>query len=67
MKEKHTLEQTEWGVIPISYYRGCLITKLIGGYSIFGKKYLTPQEVDEVIDKNLKVIEKSILVTPEEK
>jgi len=37
MKEKHKLEQTEWGVIPIKNYRVFLVTKLIGGYSIFGK------------------------------
>ena len=63
---KHKLEEIEWGVIPIQNYRNCLVTKMIGGYGIFNHKCLTPQEVDEIIDANLKVIEQSI-VNPKER
>ena len=47
---KHELEKITWGVIPITYYRGCLVTKLIGGFEIFGQKVKTANEVDEVIE-----------------
>jgi len=59
-QQKHFLKQYEWGVIPIVNYRGCLITKLIGGYEVHGKKCLTEADVDEVINQGLAAIKKSI-------
>ena len=47
----HELEKIMWGVIPITVYRGCLVTKLVGGFEIFNTKVKTPQEVDAIIDK----------------
>lgn len=60
MSKKHFLKEYEWGVIPISNYRGCLVTKLIGGYEVHGKKCLTEDDVDNIIDSGLASIKKSI-------
>jgi len=56
----HELEGVVWGVIPITVYRGCLITKLIGGYEIWGTRCLTPQDIDQVIDKAGSILSESI-------
>ena len=47
-------------VIPIGFYRGCLVKKLIGGYEIFGQKVSTEKEVDEKINESLKHLQLSI-------
>ena len=47
----HELEKIKFGVIPITVYRGCLVTKLVGGFEIFGQKVSKPEQVDEIIDK----------------
>ena len=38
MESKHELEKVKFGVIPITVYRGCLVTKLVGGFEIFNTK-----------------------------
>lgn len=49
--EIHPLKKINWGVIPIENYRGVLVTKIIGGYTVLGKKAKTEQMVDDIIDK----------------
>jgi hypothetical protein len=46
---KHELE-TDWPFLKIRLYRGCLVSKVGDKYSIFGKTYDTPEEIDLVID-----------------
>lgn len=60
-QEQHPLTKVKWGVMGMVTYRGCIVSKLIGGYSYLSKKYLTPQEVDKAIDDNCNSIDKSIL------
>jgi len=62
MESKHELEKVSWGVIPITVYRGCLVTKLVGGWEIWGKRVLTTTDVDELIDKAGSIISESIPV-----
>ena len=50
----HYLETVKWGDILITNYNGCLVTKLIGGYSVFGRKVRTVYEVDGLIKDNQK-------------
>jgi len=59
---KHDIEKITWGVIPITVYRGCLLTRLVGGYEIFGQKVSKPEEVDAIIDKAGKSLNDSIVV-----
>ena len=47
MLNKHELDDLK-GVMN---YRGCLVYKIIGGYSVWGIKTTTPQGIDEIIDK----------------
>ena len=47
----HELEKIKFGVIPITVYRGCLVTKLIGGWEVWGKRVSTPDEIDQLIDE----------------
>jgi len=61
-QDKHPIENITFGIIPITVYRGCLLTKLVGGYEIFGTKCKTPQEVDLIIDKAGKSLKDSIVV-----
>lgn len=60
-KQPHPLTQIKWGVLGIATYRGCIVSKIIGGYSYLNQKYLTPELIDEAINKNCKVIDNSIL------
>ena len=60
MDKKHFLKEYQFGVIPIVNYSGCLVTKLIGGYEVHGKKCLTEADVDAVIDQGLAALKKSI-------
>lgn len=65
MKDKqHELDSVKWGIIPVTVYRGCLVTKIIGGFDIWGVKCYTGQEVDETIDKAGTILSESIY-TPE--
>jgi len=57
---KHPLEEVRWGVVPITVYKGVLVTRIIGGYSLFGKKCKTPAEVDAIIEQPLETIKNSI-------
>ena len=59
---KHPILEIEWGVIPVRVYRGCLLTRLVGGYEIFGERVQTPQQVDEVIDKASDHLKNSLTV-----
>lgn len=61
---KHPLDKMSWGVIPISTYRGCLITKDKDGYIIFGQKVSNPEDVDLLIDGAGEAIAESILKNP---
>ena len=58
--DKHPIEKINFGVIPITVYRGCILTKIIGGYEIFGTKCKTPQQVDEVIDNAGTILNESL-------
>lgn len=60
MENKHELENLLSAVMPCMVYRGCIVSKIVGGYSIFGHKVKTPLEVDEIIDSAKKVIGDSI-------
>ncbi len=60
---KHPLEEVKWGSIGLTNYKGCLVSKLIGGYSIFGKKCLTPADVDKVIENAAQSIKQSLTNT----
>lgn len=61
---KHELEKINFGVIPITVYRGCLVTKLIGGFEIWGNKVTTPDEVDSIIDNAGTILSESISNRP---
>lgn len=58
--EIHPLKKINWGVIPIENYRGVLVTKIIGGYTVLGKKAKTEEAVDEIIDKASETLLQSI-------
>ncbi len=60
-KEKHPLRSINFGVIPITVYRGIILERLIGGYKLFGKTCITEKEVDEIIDASLVSLENSIV------
>ena len=52
------------GLMGITNYRGCSVTKLIGGgYLIFGKTVESPFEVDELIRVAGEAIEKSLTIS----
>lgn len=48
-------------VICISNYRGCLVQKTKQGFNIFGQNASSQKEVDNVINKGLLSIQKSIV------
>lgn len=56
----HPLKKMSWGVISINNYRGVLVTKMIGGYSVLGQKVQTEEQVDEVIDAAAEKLNNSI-------
>ena len=58
---KHPLETADWGLMQIVNYKGKLVSKFIGGYSIFGIKCKTPEEVDKVIENAENGLEASII------
>jgi hypothetical protein len=61
---KHPLDQIKFGIIPITTYRGCLVTKIIGGYECLGKKSLTADGVDLIINEAEKDLHKSLKPLP---
>lgn len=61
MKEqRHPLEEKDWPLVSIINYRNCLVEKVIGGYKIWQRIVETPKEVDEIIDKGIEFLGKSI-------
>lgn len=58
--KNHPLENIKWGVIPVTCYRGRLVTKSKNGYWVSNKFCPTLKKVDEVINNAEKAIEKSI-------
>ncbi len=57
IETKHPLKNCKSGVIN---YKGTLVEVFIGGYEIFGKRVLTPEDVDKIIELGCESIEKSI-------
>jgi hypothetical protein len=57
---KHELETIEFGIIPVTNYRGCVVYKTESGYYIFNQEVLTPQDVDALIDLSLTTIQNSL-------
>jgi hypothetical protein len=52
------------GLMGITNYRGCLVSRMIGGgYLIFGKTVESPEEVDKLIKVAGEAIEKSLTTT----
>ena len=64
-ENKHPLDQIkpkDWGVMQMTNYRGCIVTKQVNGlYSLWGTHDLLPEGVDAMIDKSNQVIGKSIV------
>ena len=50
--EIHELKKIDWMKLPTTIYRGTLVTRYIGGYSVLGVLVKTPEEVDNVININ---------------
>lgn len=61
-KTEHPLKKINWGILGIVVYKGCIISKLIGGYSIFGIKCKNEDDVDEIINSAGKRLSESITV-----
>jgi hypothetical protein len=61
-REPHELDSRDFGVMGITVYRGCIVSKLVGGYSIFGQKVSKASDVDLAIENAGKAIEGSIRV-----
>jgi hypothetical protein len=57
---KHELEKIEFGIIPVTNYRGCVVYKTESGYYIFNQEVLTPADVDALIDLSLTTIQNSL-------
>jgi len=47
-------------VLPFFNYKGNVVEILVGGFKIFGKKCLTIEQVDDVIEESKKNLQKSI-------
>jgi len=60
-ESKHPLLKIDFGLIPTERYRGCLVTKIIGGYSVFGKSSTTPEGIDLIIDEAGSLLNESIV------
>ena len=60
MKLQDKLQSVKWGIVPIVMHRGVLVEKLIGGYKVFGRKFLKADDVDKAIDQAQQSIQKSI-------
>lgn len=58
---RHKLLEADYGLMGFTVYKGCIVSKLVGGYSVLNKKCTTPDEVDEVISKACKTIDNSIV------
>jgi type IV secretory pathway ATPase VirB11/archaellum biosynthesis ATPase len=59
-KENHELETIDWGFLRIINYRGVLVKKIHGGFIIFNRIVGSPEHVDEIIEKSLEYLGKSI-------
>ncbi len=60
-EKKHPLEDTVWGILPITNYRGCFVTKLPSGlYSLWGRYEVESEEIDRIIDETCKMLNESI-------
>lgn len=57
---KHQLEKIMRSSIPITTYRGVLVTKTKDGYSVLNKHCKTVEEVDVIIDNAENHIKKSL-------
>jgi len=62
MESKHELLTRDFGLMGITVYRGCIVSKLVGGFSIFGQKVSKPEDVDLAIENAGKAIEGSLRV-----
>lgn len=62
MQSKHPLELINFGVIGIERYRGCLVNKIVGGYECLGRKSITPEGIDLIIDEAGSILSESITV-----
>lgn len=58
---RHKLLDVDFGLMAVTVYKGCIVSKLVGGYSVLGKKCITPQQVDDVISNACKVIDDSVV------
>lgn len=61
MSELHPLLKIDFGLIPIERYRGCLVTKIIGGFSVFDQSSTTPEGIDLIIDEAGSLLNESIV------
>jgi hypothetical protein len=62
-KTPHPLDDINWNLLRITTYRGCLISKIgYDRYSMWGKTFDTPEEVDEAINKAGLTISNSITI-----
>jgi|GEM_PF-4641363 len=57
---KHPLTQIKWGIVPVTMYRGVLVSRIIGGYKWRDQKFLTEQQLDDAITKSEKSLQQSI-------
>ena len=53
-EKKHPLEKADWGLMQITVYRNCVVSRLVGGFSVFSQKVVRPEQVDEIIDNHEK-------------
>ncbi len=60
-KKEENLTEILNNIMQCGIYRGCIIYKLIGGFSIMGKKAKTIEEVDFIIDSAIEKLSDSIV------
>ena len=62
MQQNNTTSHTSAlkSVLPFFNYKGNVVEILVGGFKIFGKKCLTIEQVDDVIEEAKTAIQKSI-------
>ena len=59
---KHELETVLLEVMEMYRYKGCIVTKLIGGWEVFGVHCTKPEEVDEIIQNACSILSESLVV-----
>jgi len=57
METKHEL----YSLRGTGNYRGCLVTRIIGGWEIFSLKCTLPEHTDQMIDNACKLVENAII------